>query len=524
MSLIISCDSKIESEIKEEVFNDLKIEVIDVGFINSDTTNITKTEEVGYKTNFTQGDKIGVFVVENNEILYSNELVVYDGINWEGDIRVKSQNTMLFAYYPYDENIEIGQLTISSGLSAEAFFSNYINSKITVKDQGKYDSYTHADLMVSKGTFMSNKVTFNMEHQMSLLVINLPKEMKYITEYYLKSDNDYKWQRYKIKPITNITNIGFYGFTPYCCDDISYRYIVPPNVNKELSGIFTANDEDKIYKINTSNLSKGVYKEYNITAISEIIPKIEHKLTIGDIFLDDGGLISQDPLDQIENHEQGKCVGIVFQTDITRIGYREKSVLSNLGVKSPHGLVMALKMASVHIAWSTSLSDENLLFDKISLSDCIFDINGYNNTYSIIDKLGSSSLLYPAFYTAISYQPISNNKRTTGWFFPSIGQWIDILKNLGNADFTNSNNVSNNNNSFYISGVSNSVPQTINNYFSKINSSYNLFSVGNVYWSSSEYDAQYPRHVSFDRTSGNLLINKNLSKNTNCSVRCVLAF
>ena len=37
------------------------------------------------------------------------------------------------------------------------------------------------------------------------------------------------------------------------------------------------------------------------------------------------------------------CIGIVFQTDPSRIGDKEKQVLAAKGVATPHGLVMSLK-------------------------------------------------------------------------------------------------------------------------------------------------------------------------------------
>ena len=121
-------------------------------------------------------------------------------------------------------------------------------------------------------------------------------------------------------------------------------------------------------------------------------------------------------------------VGIVFQTDKSRIGSKEKDKLG--GEDKAHGLVMSVKNAAMSQKWGPNSQDEGLTECKTK-ADNYNDISGYGNCEHIRTCRGNFDD-YLAFKAADGYNttcPVSAT--TTGWYLPSSGQWWDIMQNLG---------------------------------------------------------------------------------------------
>lgn len=162
------------------------------------------------------------------------------------------------------------------------------------------------------------------------------------------------------------------------------------------------------------------------------------ELKIGDYFYSDGtwsdgGLRkryedgSMGIADPKPAPEEGKTVvGIVFQTNPSRIGAKEKE---KLGAGNVHGLVMSVKNAATKHGWGPG-EDEGLKKCKTK-ADSYNDISGYGNCERIRSNRGNFDN-YPAFKAADDYNTTSPvPATTTGWYLPASGQWWDILQNLG---------------------------------------------------------------------------------------------
>lgn len=128
------------------------------------------------------------------------------------------------------------------------------------------------------------------------------------------------------------------------------------------------------------------------------------------------------------------CIGIVFQTDPSRIGDKEKQVLAAKGVATPHGLVMSLKTVTKSLmGWGEDhdFSELTKCTDKVA---CNADINGLLNYTTVIDYAAANNKeledYYPAFKAVRDYV-VQAPEKTTGWYLPSIGQWYDFTANLG---------------------------------------------------------------------------------------------
>lgn len=195
---------------------------------------------------------------------------------------------------------------------------------------------------------------------------------------------------------------------------------------------------------------------------------------IGDYYMNDGSLVSSTAT--LTDIQKAACIGIVFQTDVNRISAGAQAALKAKGV-TPHGLVMALKNAKQdgekNCAWS---NDENNLVmnnQPLSLSGYYADINGYEKTYIVWEREDFNVSTFEAFHY-MSRFGVENNiteseaapNNTTGWFMPSMGQWWDIITNLGKADLSSYQQGT----SGYadIADIHTSVMENINNILDKI--------------------------------------------------------
>lgn len=284
---------------------------------------------------------------------------------------------------------------------------------------------------------------------------------------------------------------GFFGGKRY-----AYTITVKANgidVQSVTSGTWVANGEENV-------TSKRVKQRFTAD-----------ELKIGDYFYSDGtwsdgGLrkIYTDgsmkiaspkpaPVLQTKSEIERRVIGIVFQTDPSRIGTAEKS---KLGEGNVHGLVMALKNTATDIQWSHEENNLEDVKDCWSKSEIYSDISGLHNYTKILDHANSIGGIeaYPAFeavekwndmYSINEYRPPRN---TTGWFIPSSGQWWDILQNLGGcpAMADKGQQTSSDSGDFRWLGQGD-VPAALNAWMNKIAAdSKNDFTTGDRFWSSSE--------------------------------------
>lgn len=159
---------------------------------------------------------------------------------------------------------------------------------------------------------------------------------------------------------------------------------------------------------------------------------------------------------------------------------------------------MALINASNGCRWGEYDKDEDggpFKENTGSLSKQYNNVDGYAETHWIIDTYQNDGSkledTYSAFYHASLYGTVDRNTakyaaptNTTGWFIPCMGQWWDILSNLGKVNLE-SYKESNNPNT-YISGAASTAVNNMNNYLSKISDA-ETFRTETYFWSSSEY-------------------------------------
>lgn len=262
-------------------------------------------------------------------------------------------------------------------------------------------------------------------------------------------------------------------------------------------------------------------------------------LKIGDYYYEDGswsdgGLrrIGQDGEMLVAEPKpaplEGKTpIGVVFQTDISRMGAGVVSYLKEMGVDSIHGLVLSLKTQEHGKSfpwggWDILLGEK----EEPSMKELYGNVDGFSNT----------KLYWEHEYHQISFlstwsvwqrnQTDSIERISSPWFVPSAGQWYDILHHLGGLkdsgpySFENSH-LRGNFMWFGKEGVS----ERLNSWMSMIpDTCKDVFGTEyDHYWTSSRFNRFRQYYVAYIDKAGTVYIDWN-SVGYRHKVRCILAF
>ena len=268
-------------------------------------------------------------------------------------------------------------------------------------------------------------------------------------------------------------------------------------------------------EVSIANGEDGTWTDGGSEEVTSLIASYTAEdLKIGDYFYSDGttsdgGLrkLYADGTMEIANPKPapetgGKTVvGIVFQTDPSRIGRAEKETLKTKGIDEPHGLVMSVKNAGTNLRWSSETKDFDELTNCKTQEDCNNDISGLHNYNTVVTYAGKNDRLseYPAFDAIYKWNAKDSKHKapenTTGWYLPAVGQWYDFFVNLGGLPDWGSASVSGDD--YYWSGQSELVSK-VNAYFSPLgDGNYDAFMPNNSFqsfWSSSEYSYRRARY------------------------------
>lgn len=140
--------------------------------------------------------------------------------------------------------------------------------------------------------------------------------------------------------------------------------------------------------------------------------------------------------------QQREVIGIVITTDSTRIGRAERDELAVRGVNRPHGLVISTRVIS-STQWDRGPADETLI--GVTELRGLPGLPLYNRANAAVSGLDVCALIMTHRADEIAaggYQAIRDCRsmaapgRSTGWFVPAPGQWLDMLRSLTGMVFT----------------------------------------------------------------------------------------
>lgn len=438
--LLVSCTQE-EFPAVQDKAQQLTISVTDGGYTsaveNMKTRVETRAVENGYTTEFTEGDACGFYMVRGGKPVYSNVKLTAEKDAATGGIMWKTDGTTLAAgmdgesyylYYPYQADMAGKTATPAEGavMTDAEFFKPLIDGWQPGDDQSTHAAYTASDLMTAggstTGTGNTIHLSFAMKHRMALAVIEMPKTV-------------YKFIDANVPDYTVGAEATFTGTAkPLRMADGTYRYLVHSSM-PTIEGCYDGGNREFTITTSASHPVVGEYKRYKVDGAAETIKNVTYAESgiarIGDFYCtkNNGTTGYLIPKEADETTVQAATVvGIVFQTDKSRIGQAEKNALG--GKDKVHGLVMSVKNIATRQAWSLFHKDEGLTTCKTK-ADNYNDISGYGNCEHIRTNRGNFDS-YPAFKAAYDYNttcPVPAT--TTGWYLPASGQWWDILQNLG---------------------------------------------------------------------------------------------
>lgn len=438
--LLVSCTQE-EFPAVQDKAQQLTISVTDGGYTsaveNMKTRVETRAVENGYTTEFTEGDACGFYMVRGGKPVYSNVKLTAEKDAATGGIMWKTDGTTLAAgmdgesyylYYPCQADMAGKTATPAEGavMTDAEFFKPLIDGWQPGDDQSTHAAYTASDLMTAggstTGTGNTIHLSFAMKHRMALAVIEMPKTV-------------YKFIDANVPDYTVGAEATFTGTAkPLRMADGTYRYLVHSSM-PTIEGCYDGGNREFTITTSASHPVVGEYKRYKVDGAAETIKNVTYAESgiarIGDFYCtkNNGTTGYLIPKEADETTVQAaKVVGIVFQTDKSRIGAKEKEKLGGEG--NVHGLVMAVKNIATRQAWGLFGMDEGLTTCRTK-ADNYNDISGYGNCEHIRTNRGNFDS-YPAFKAAYDYNttcPVPAT--TTGWYLPASGQWWDILQNLG---------------------------------------------------------------------------------------------
>jgi hypothetical protein len=306
-------------------------------------------------------------------------------------------------------------------------------------DQSTKTNYDGSDLLYASNTFTydaGKSNTLKYSHETAKIVVNVtrpgyasdPSNITSITIGTSSTPINLSGAVESDGSITaNSATSGYiipYSLTPDSNYSATYSaLVIPQNMqNKQFIAIKVYNTTYYYKPTISTPLLGGHEYDYNIT-----IP-IEY-------YFSDGtwGILA--------NNSNKTPIGIVFSKKTSTIDQAHGWT---------HGYAMALTNASTsEEAWCTSISYDEAgdTYGSFTYSDYagsytsfIADKDGYSETQAIKNsgKDTYSQNSYPAFWYALNYGTSNENNTTymsppksSGWFLPSIGQWWDIIINLG---------------------------------------------------------------------------------------------
>ena len=146
-------------------------------------TGQTRAQERGYSTVFTEGDRIGLYVVKDKTLEVENLCLTLQGGKWTlpaGTSQLLySPDRSYHAYYPYQDNSYMSG-RVSPG--DEDFFKSVVYDWPVKINQSTYAQYTASDLMTARGVYSNHTLSFAMEHRMSLFILQVPATKYTYTE------------------------------------------------------------------------------------------------------------------------------------------------------------------------------------------------------------------------------------------------------------------------------------------------------------------------------------------------------
>lgn len=452
----------------------LNISVSTQDFVPEDGSRATT--DTDRLTTFADGDAMGMYVISSDgTVICNNEKFVYNGSAWTATNELYYwKNANYIAYYPYDESLTAENIT-----SAEAIKTKFAGAE-NFYTQNTAKAYEKADLMLDAVNSPANgTIQFDLAHQFSMVEINVPVR-KYVTS---EAQGSFEYTAPVSLTWTTALKIGDKEVTPYSTGKGSFRFIVPSGkVSFTLDGCLIY-DEGVPVNFGSStepqsiDLESGTCKVYNVTYDKVSSDVVTRDLEVGDFYYTDGSIYpygNQQGEYDLDKPVKKGCIGVIFE-----VGNGASTT------SWTHGSVLAL--TTCNEAWS---ADNKTLESNVvtGISEVLTLNNGFQISHELSSILRETDIPNQALNfgtTEATKQYAAPSVISSGWYLPSIGQLVTVVKNLGGYEFTEDNYSTG-----YSDGNKGQIKSKIIAYFTPVNPSASVpdiwlsateASVGNVW-------------------------------------------
>lgn len=455
----------------------LNISVNTQDFVSEDGSRATTGTDENRTTAFVKGDEMGMYVISNDgTVICNNEKFVYDGKAWNAENELYYwKNANYIAYYPYNADLTAQNITTVDAIKTKFAESDDFYTQNTA------EAYEKADLMLAEVNSPANgTIQFDLAHQFSMVEINVPVRRYKTTEaqgnFEYTAPVSLNWDT----PLT----IDGKTVTPYSTGKGSFRFIVPSATDLELTlNGHLVYDEGIPVNFGSStesqsvNLASGTCKVYNVTYDKVSSDVVTRDLEVGDFYYTDGSIYpygNQQGEYDLDKPVKKGCIGVIFE-----VGNGASTT------SWTHGSVLAL--TTCNEAWS---ADNKTLESNVvtGISEVLTLNNGFQISHELSSILRETDIPNQALNfgtTEATKQYAAPSVISSGWYLPSIGQLVTVVKNLGGYEFTEDNYSTG-----YSDGNKGQIKSKIIAYFTPVNPSASVpdiwlsateASVGNVW-------------------------------------------
>lgn len=427
--------------------NELKLSVSTQDFVSDAQGRAITNNDETRTSKFENGDQMGLYIFsEDGEVLCDNLLYTYTDGKWTTDKTIyQYKNAQYVAYFPYCKDLSgvavaennsesdaegsIPSITESVTKNITDYFTTNILNTISQTDA---ETYEQADLMVATATQVTGEnVILALKHQFSMIELNVPCR-KYITQ---AGGFEYaapvKMKDVEINEKTDL----------YRAADGVYRMIVAPGTTPVIEGRVEYDENMPIYfsseseGVTMNDLAAGTFTQFNVTYTDPAVQGLQvdqatgryiRDLKPGDYYYSDGTIYPYTEGTVDQPITEG-CIGVIFEV--------------GTGVPNTpwtHGSVLALKSLG-QAKWSASRC--TVEGNVVSLDNYTSAKHGYEVTQKLVKMENflwndAANLAYNLGKNESDSQyaaPISSS----GWYLPSLNDWVSIIGNLGgDTDFT----------------------------------------------------------------------------------------
>ena len=403
-------------------------------------TGQTRAQERGYRTVFTEGDRIGLYVVKDGTLEVKNLCLTLQGGKWTLPAGTSqlfySPDKSYHAYYPYQkDNYMNGKVSPGD----EDFFKCVVDEWSVNPNQSTYAQYTASDLMTARGVYNNHTLSFAMEHRMSLFILQVPATKYTYTEKIDGQEISKSYYRY-----TAVLSKNVYWQENPCTARLLVNTKSPKVFNPGPYEYYYNGNRETFYFDYSSqlNLQPGKYTVHKV-GDNEAGKEEFRSLAAGDYYMQDGSILpGNEDVRPFHDELQKSCLGVVFWVgEIEGIHWTQTGTLAGDRLlmrdhpECVHGMVVAMDdTSSQKVKWATGkgategiyewaesfkdfTSGEQADWEEILASDIAFGY--YSSRLMALYGSRNSDTTFPV-YDAIATYATTHPAPTgsSGWFLP----------------------------------------------------------------------------------------------------------